>query len=507
MMLKKIILAVLIIGVTNLYSQIKIDSLLKRHVSILCSDSLIGRTLESGNELKAANYIIKELGNMKINSPFKDNSYNHTFSIFNYLAQIGDSYIISNNDTLVVGKDISKDLYTEKLYEKEVKLKILFLGNLSEKELNQYKVRDLSNFIVIANRKISRKLHNIINKAKVHNVIFYSEKINKPSLINRYKRNLRYFKKRFFLTKSNYSINQFYISKKQALKLAQISEEDFIKFEKIKNYKKRLKKFNKKNTYINLKVSHKRKNWQTKNIIGFIPSNNDKSIVICAHYDHIKAKPGADDNASGVASLLEIARKFRIAYANGFRPKVNIVFAFWGEEEKGLFGSKYYTDINPLFPIKKIRGCINMDMVGRYAKNEADSNAIYVKCAKLYSNEFYEKLENVNKNKTKLKLDTTYNNPYVLNKSTFFLTFQKYFASDHFNFLRHGVPTLAFSSGKHKDLHKVTDTSEKLNYFRMSKVVDLVYSFVAEISMQDSEFKLNKNYKQVLDILSGVKLF
>ncbi len=107
-----------------------------------------------------------------------------------------------------------------------------------------------------------------------------------------------------------------------------------------------------------------------RNILGKIEGKNPNEIVIIgAHYDHIGYDPmlegdqiynGADDNASGVQAVLQVARAF---LATGEQPERTVIFAFWDGEEKGLLGSRYFAMNYP--DIKKVKGYLNYDMIGR----------------------------------------------------------------------------------------------------------------------------------------------
>jgi hypothetical protein len=120
--------------------------------------------------------------------------------------------------------------------------------------------------------------------------------------------------------------------------------------------------------YIKVTMSMEMKD--TRNVIGYIPANDptiDTNILITAHYDHLGIDlvngdlyPGANDNGSGSATLIEIAH---VLTSNCFIPDINVVFIAFSGEEEGLLGSSYYIE-NPLFPLDKTVAVLNMDMVG-----------------------------------------------------------------------------------------------------------------------------------------------
>ncbi len=114
--------------------------------------------------------------------------------------------------------------------------------------------------------------------------------------------------------------------------------------------------------------------YKTENVIGYVPGTGDEYVVICAHYDHLGAMgrgvfvPGANDNASGTAAVLDMAR-----YYKNNPCKYTMVFMCFTGEEAGLFGSTWFTD-HPLFPLEKIKFVINLDMVGTGEKGAAIVN-------------------------------------------------------------------------------------------------------------------------------------
>lgn len=119
-----------------------------------------------------------------------------------------------------------------------------------------------------------------------------------------------------------------------------------------------------------------------RNVLGMIPGKNTKEYVIVgAHFDHLGIDPaldgdqiynGADDNASGVSAVLQIARAF---LASGQQPKRNVIFAFWDGEEKGLLGSKYFVQTCPF--LSQIKGYLNFDMIGRNNKPQQPKQVVY----------------------------------------------------------------------------------------------------------------------------------
>ncbi|MGD1044498.1 MAG: M28 family peptidase [Bacteroidota bacterium] len=222
------------------------------------------------------------------------------------------------------------------------------------------------------------------------------------------------------------------------------------------------------------KVMHETK--QTENVLGFLPGNDpdlkSQVVIFTAHYDHLgKSRigilyPGADDDGSGTVTILELAKAFA---ANPIKPKRSLLFMTLTGEEKGLFGSKYYTS-NPIIPLEKTMADLNMDMVGRIDTiHEAnkDTNYTYVIGSDKISLELDSLLRIANNESEHLTLDYTFNGDHDPERF--------YYRSDHYNFAKNGVPVVFFFDGVHRDYHKPTDTVDKILFERMAKIGRLIY--------------------------------
>lgn len=229
-------------------------------------------------------------------------------------------------------------------------------------------------------------------------------------------------------------------------------------------------------------------NSSSENVLGFIYGieKPEEVIIISAHYDHLgieegKIFKGADDNGSGTAALLEIAKAFRQAYLEDEGPKRSILFLSLTGEEEGLFGSKYYTE-NPIFAFDKTIANLNIDMVGRVDEAHKDnSNYIYLIGADKLSEELHFISEAVNNKYTQLELDYRYNDENDINRF--------YYRSDHYNFAKNGIPVIFYFNGVHKDYHKSTDTEEKINYDILAKRAQLVFLTAWELANREESLK------------------
>ena len=235
------------------------------------------------------------------------------------------------------------------------------------------------------------------------------------------------------------------------------------------------------------------KNVKTENVVAIIPGseNPEEYIVISAHLDHVGQKNGqiyngADDDGSGNVAMLEIAEAFQIAVKENNRPKRSIIFLHVTGEEKGLLGSRYYTE-NPLYPLKKTIANLNIDMIGRLdpKRVDKDPNYIYLIGSDKLSNELHEVSELVNRKYTNLILDYTFNADNDPNRF--------YYRSDHYNFAKNGIPVIFYFNGTHEDYHQPTDTADKINYDILQKRAKLIFHTAWELANMPNRIKLNAN--------------
>ncbi|MBQ4821290.1 M28 family metallopeptidase [Aquimarina sp. MMG016] len=225
----------------------------------------------------------------------------------------------------------------------------------------------------------------------------------------------------------------------------------------------------------------------SENVLAYIKGTEkpEEIVVLSAHYDHVGVDAkgnvynGADDDGSGTVSLLEIAEAFVKAKKDGVGPKRSILFLHVTGEEKGLYGSRFYTE-NPIFPLENTVTDLNIDMIGRIdEKHEGEemNNYVYLIGSDRLSTELHVISEEVNAKYTKLDLDYTYNAKNDPNRF--------YFRSDHYNFAKHNIPIIFYFNGVHEDYHQVTDTPDKIEYDLMAKRAQLVFYTAWEIANKE----------------------
>lgn len=228
----------------------------------------------------------------------------------------------------------------------------------------------------------------------------------------------------------------------------------------------------------------------SENVLGYLEGSDlkDELLVITSHYDHIgltngEVNNGADDDGSGTVGVLELAEAFAQAKAEGHGPRRSILFMNVSGEEKGLFGSEYYTD-HPVFPLENTIADLNIDMIGRIDSAHAlDSAYVYVIGSDRLSTELHEINETANARYTKLDLDYTYNAPDDPNRF--------YYRSDHYNFAKHGVPIIFYFNGTHADYHKPTDTIEKISFPLLRDRTRLVFYTAWQLANQDKRITVD----------------
>lgn len=223
----------------------------------------------------------------------------------------------------------------------------------------------------------------------------------------------------------------------------------------------------------------------TENVLAYIKGSSkpEEILVISSHYDHVGIDEegnifnGADDDGSGTVAILEIAEAFTKAVEDGYRPKRSILFLNNTGEEKGLVGSKWYTD-HPVFPLAQTVTNLNIDMIGRVGEGKEDAgDYVYLIGSDKLSTELHELSEEVNRKYTNLELDYTYNDENDPNRF--------YYRSDHYNFAKHDIPIIFYFNGVHEDYHRPTDTPDKINYELLSKRAKLVFLTAWEVANRD----------------------
>ena len=233
----------------------------------------------------------------------------------------------------------------------------------------------------------------------------------------------------------------------------------------------------------------------SENVVAFIEGSEfpEQIIVLSAHLDHVGVDDkgnvfnGADDDGSGTVAMLEMAEAFQRAVKEGNGPKRSILFLHVTGEEKGLLGSRYYTE-NPIFPIANTIVNLNIDMIGRIDKrHKGNPKYIYLIGSDKLSTELHEISEQMNTKYTSLELDYKYNDENDPNRF--------YYRSDHYNFAKLNVPIIFYFNGTHVDYHKETDTPDKINYEQLETRTRLVFHTAWELANRENKIIADKAVK------------
>jgi len=226
----------------------------------------------------------------------------------------------------------------------------------------------------------------------------------------------------------------------------------------------------------------------TRNVVAWAPgSDPDRTrevVLVTAHLDHMgidgnKVFRGADDDASGVAAVLGVARAFA---TNPTRPRRSILFACFAAEEKGLIGSEHFA-ARLGFPVERIVLALQLDMVGRDEERPPaelardNAHSIHVVGSKRHSRELDPWVLAAN---DLVGLALEYDEERV------------YERSDHYVFGRRGVPVALFFSGFHADYHGVGDVPEKINYGKVAAVTRLVFALAYEVADRERRLSINR---------------
>lgn len=438
---------------------------LKAHLTILASAEMEGRETATEGQRKAAAYIetyFKSLGLQPgINGSFqqfypvyrdsvsgaalklrgKDYKLNADFSVSpaNYPAKLGFSEVVYIN--------FDDSLWKDSKIPVSGKLVMFFARGLQQSGPQQ-------NFGGMITTRVSQVMQRGAVAALVVQDIF---PITQPDPLS----NMQYDP---FPTRQN--INYFNISPALA---AEITGENT---ELITGNKLGSKAYP---TNLWLEYDEEKLKLQSSNVLAVLEGTDkkDEYLVITGHYDHLGKRGetiyfGADDDGSGTVGVLELAEAFVKAKAAGKGPRRSILFMTVSGEEKGLWGSRYYSD-NPVYPLEKTTANLNIDMIGRldsiHIKNDT-TQYIYLVGDDKISSELRPITDMANKY-TKLSLDGKYNDPKD--------PMRIYFRSDHYNFARKGVPILFYFSGLHPDYHRPTDTVDRINFPEMEQRARLVF--------------------------------
>lgn len=484
---------------------------LKKHLTIIASDGFEGRETGTEGQRKAAAYIENQFGILNLKKPDALKSYQQLYPLYQdsmpetFLtvkgipAQSGIDYFIpiagnenvrfTSSDLVFAGYGIADSAYNDyNSINVKGKVVVIFLGEPKRDE--KYFINPTGKTSQWTFPGLNKKLETAAAKGAVGvlviniNMAAFSPKMT----LNNMKSRVYYPEAEGAQKKLNYALlshafakNIFPVDFDQAFATAKSNG-----------------MFSPKPTDEKIKTDYRFKKYRNvinaSNVVGVLEGTDkkDEYVFLTGHYDHLgkhddKIFYGADDDGSGTCAVIEMAQAFAKAAAEGHRPRRTMVFMTVSGEEKGLWGSEYYTD-HPLFPLNKTSVDLNTDMVGRTdteRKTGDTLNYVYVVGHDKLSSELPGINEGVNNKYTNLILDYKFDDPYDVNRI--------YYRSDHYNFARKGVPVLFFYDGMLKaDYHQPTDTVDKINFPLYEKRVRMIFHTAWEMANRNEMLKRDK---------------
>ena len=509
--------------IASQYAQTITTQDLERHLRVISNDSLEGRETGSRGQKKAAKYVsdyFKSIGLQAI-VPLPDGSKSYYQTYRLYKKNWGEVYLETPKERY----DLTKNFYLSGLISTltEENVPVIYAGyGIDSDNYSDYKKIDVTNkaviifegepkgidgkFLVNKNETASkwsndetawqRKVNLAKTKGAKYVIIVSSlegeafmQQISKRSVMSqRFNR----------LSTKPYAENisgnaAFTVSESMAADLLGIGKKKLAKMKsKITKTASSTAGLLAEKT-VKLKAERKDEIVETENVLGYIEGTDkkDEVVIITAHLDHIgisadgQINNGADDDGSGTVSILELAEAFSKAKAEGHGPRRSMIFMTVTGEEKGLWGSEYYTS-NPVIPLSQTVCDLNIDMIGRVDDaHKNDPKYVYLIGSDKLSSDLHNISEEANLKYVNYKLDYTFNNPSDPNRF--------YYRSDHYNFAKNKVPVIFYFTGVHEDYHKPTDDIEKIMFDKQSQIVKLVFFTAWELVNRNERIKIDSN--------------
>jgi aminopeptidase YwaD len=427
---------------------------LQSHISYLADDKLEGRRAGTNGEKLAREYISNQFSTIGLTGKGTDGFF-QPFEIYEGKQINPGTLLIINGDELKAGKDFFPFVFSPNislealpsvaLQEMDMPWFFNLKETLEENANNPH--FDLLDFIKTKAKKAKEKTATalfIYNTTAIADKLEFNGK-DKSAML---------------------PIPVIYISKAAAQK--------FFKNESV-------------TTDLKLKIDIGDKKRTGNNVIGFIDNGASNTVIIGAHFDHLgfgedgnsmirnMENPGihngADDNASGTAAMIELARMFKMpAGKNNSFKNSNYLFIAFSGEELGLYGSKYFTE-KPTIDLKTVNYMINMDMVGRLNDSTKILTVGGYGTSPAWS-DYYNKMKKIEMGRVSMprlniKYDSSGTGP-----------------SDHTSFYRKDIPVLFYFTGLHSDYHKPSDDADKINYTGELLIIQHIYSLIETFNNQ-----------------------
>lgn len=448
---------------------------IKKFVTLLSADSLEGRGTGSEGQRKAAQFIVERFKSLGL-QPLDSSGYLERFTLRQLYW----------NDVFIKTRANVLENFTNMVFQGNhpinttVEKEVVFGGTGSDAELNQLDVTDRFVLIFVDNLRSYYTLNQKLQKRNAYGLILANprneiqfESIKKS--FREYALQKRYIlaiddtmkKARYSFLDTLKSINTILIPNDQIKNLLGMPRKNLEKL----NSEGRLKDIPL--ARLTVKFEKIENEIETANVVAKIQGKSDQTIVVSAHYDHLgklgkDVFPGADDNASGVAALLELAEEF----SKSPELPYSITFVATTGEEAGLLGSEHHVNKRS-FNAKNVICNLNIDMISRRDDTHATQDYLY--CIGTDQSLQLDKLvRKADKSYSGCTIDFTLND----SKSSFFSR------SDNYNFYSKGIPSLHFFAGFHPDYHKPSDTPEKIDYKNLEKRIRLISEIIKLIQQE-----------------------
>lgn len=463
------------------YAQTITISELRDHVYYLASDEMEGRRSGSNGSKAAANYIANNFEKAKLKGFFSEDA--PYFQKFNMEKKEQlECFLESDFSSVEIWKDF---LEVSSDFEGEKEIELLLLGYGRDADFEGINLAGKLAAFFSGDPESSEsakfldrfKILRALERGAAGYLMITSEEERFLNYIHRVKQYfpaMRYYQAKTSQQALN-SVRKIDIVSSAVAKLLGMNRGDF---EKVREKMKQGKDEKTYKTKLRMKTTYKKFGViPTENVLGYFEGTDKKNeyVIVTAHYDgrgmdgNIVLN-GANDNATGVAAIIEIAEAFSAAIENGFRPRRSIIFMMPTAEELLAIGSSYYVE-NPAVPLKNTVVNINVDAIGREdAEHPNFKNHIFVYCSKNGKNDLKAvraKAEKIFALNLRIKIK------------------EKYSGSDNVSFEKRGIPAIAFTSGQCKDHHGPGDDPRIVQYKKLEKVTRLIFATIWEIANRD----------------------
>ena len=474
------------------YGDMIVAADLKDYLTILASDAMEGRETGKRGQKMAAAFIRAHFEDLGLTGPIAGNYYQ---PMELYTTERGETYLAIGNKRFMNFEEV---IYTGGDTKGEVTLPLVFVGFGQQSDLDIVDVKNKAVFILSSNdwttvnkavglaRDKGAKLALVCNtqtKEVFDGFVSRTQKIQNDGGLT--------------VTKPAPSVFQrpglFYLSPNVVPKLFNVTLDVLEKAAKEDAKKKALKKI--KPSSISYKASTEIKTVKTENVLGLLEGTDkkDELLIISAHLDHVGITHdgegdgifnGADDDGSGTAAVMELAKVFAEAKKAGNGPRRSILFMAFTGEESGLLGSDFYAT-HPTFPLQNTVANLNIDMIGRRDMKHSESPPyVYVIGADKLSSTLNNVSESSNKTYTNLIFDYTYNDPAHPDNL--------YYRSDHWNFAKRNIPIIFYFDGIHEDYHQPSDEVDKIEFDLLAKRTQCIFYTAWEIVNREDKIAPDK---------------